>query len=125
MCRQAGMDVKNQLSSLEPDQAEAILQLVKKGSKGGGTVATAAPAPAALPTDIDRKIKVLAPLRRPATAQPESPSGPTVAPPPLEAPPAVVAPSEEKPLPPPAAVPPVASASALRPPVPSTETRPV
>src|SRR5438309_11562334 len=40
LCRQAGIDVKNQLSSLDPDQRDAVVQLVKRG---GGGVAVAAP----------------------------------------------------------------------------------
>src|SRR5207245_10043083 len=40
LCRQAGIEVKNQLSSLDPDQRDAVVQLVKKG---GGGVAVAAP----------------------------------------------------------------------------------
>src|SRR5262245_31622859 len=79
MCRNAGMDVKNQLSSLEPEQADAIKLLVKRGGK-------AAPAPAApvaaapLPTDIDRRIKVL-PAARKAQAD-----VPVAVPPPAAAP---------------------------------------
>jgi translation initiation factor IF-2 len=40
LCRQAGIDVKNQLSSLDPDQRDAVEQLVRRG---GSSVATAAP----------------------------------------------------------------------------------
>ena len=39
LCRQAGYDVKNQLSSLNADQRIAVEQMVK----GGGGVAVAAP----------------------------------------------------------------------------------
>ncbi|HMC67021.1 MAG TPA: translation initiation factor IF-2 N-terminal domain-containing protein [Gemmataceae bacterium] len=39
-CRQAGIEVKNQLSSLDPHQRDAVVQLVKRG---GGGVAVAAP----------------------------------------------------------------------------------
>ncbi len=35
MCRQAGIDIKNQLSSLDPDQRDAVVLLVKKGSGSG------------------------------------------------------------------------------------------
>ncbi len=45
ICRQAGYDVKNQLSSLDPDQRDAVESLVRKG--GGRAVAVAAaPRPA-------------------------------------------------------------------------------
>ena len=33
LCRQAGIDVKNQLSSLDPEQRDAIEQLVKRGAE--------------------------------------------------------------------------------------------
>lgn len=41
LCQQAGFDVKNQLSSLDPDQQVKLEELVKKGAK---TAAPAAPA---------------------------------------------------------------------------------
>jgi translation initiation factor IF-2 len=76
MCRQAGMDVKNQLSSLDPEQQDAIVLLVKKGSKGAA-VSGAPAAVAPLPTDLSNKVRNLAPVRRAPTAQPEIPSAPT------------------------------------------------
>ena len=69
MCRDAGMDVKNQLSSLEPEQAEAIKLLVKRGGKPGAAAPAAPVATAPLPTDIDRKIKVLPAARKAAGTQ--------------------------------------------------------
>ena len=39
LCQEHGIDVKNQLSTLEPDQRDAVEQLVKRG---GGGVALAA-----------------------------------------------------------------------------------
>src|SRR6516225_5232136 len=45
LCRQAGLDVKNQLSSLDPEQRDMIEQLVKRG--GGAAAAAAPPKPAA------------------------------------------------------------------------------
>src|SRR6266853_4532884 len=47
MCRQAGIDVKNQLSSLDPDQRDAIVKLLKGG--GGTATAVAASARPAAP----------------------------------------------------------------------------
>ena len=44
VCRQHGIDVKNQLSTIEPELSDRIKQLVQ-----GGGVATAAPPKAALP----------------------------------------------------------------------------
>jgi translation initiation factor IF-2 len=75
MCRNAGYDVKNQLSSLEPDQRDAIEALVKKGSRGG--VAVAAPAPQPLPTDIHQRVRVL-PAARPKKEKEPEPAAPTV-----------------------------------------------
>jgi translation initiation factor IF-2 len=64
MCRQHGIDVKNQLSTIEPEVRDQIVQLVKRG-------ATASPAPpvAVKPAPVLRapqnqgKIKELAPSR--------------------------------------------------------------
>ncbi|HEX5272842.1 MAG TPA: translation initiation factor IF-2 N-terminal domain-containing protein, partial [Gemmataceae bacterium] len=39
MCQKAGFDVKNQLSSLDPEQRDAIEALVKQGGGGGTLVA--------------------------------------------------------------------------------------
>jgi translation initiation factor IF-2 len=55
MCRQAGFDVKNQLSSLDPDQRDLVEQMVRRG--GGGVAVAAAPKPATpviptLPTPV-------------------------------------------------------------------------
>src|SRR5438128_5776060 len=47
LCRQAGFDVKNQLSSLDPDQRDTVVQLLKRG--GGSAVAVAAPPKSAGP----------------------------------------------------------------------------
>src|SRR5262245_32375775 len=41
LCKQAGFDVKNQLSNLEPEQVTALKELVKRGPK----TASAPPAP--------------------------------------------------------------------------------
>ena len=32
MCKKAGFDVKNQLSSLEPEQRDAVVEMIKKAS---------------------------------------------------------------------------------------------
>jgi translation initiation factor IF-2 len=47
LCRQAGFDVKNQLSSLEPEERDAVELLVRKG---GGAVAVASPPKAVIPS---------------------------------------------------------------------------
>jgi len=72
MCRQAGYDkVKNQLSSLDPEQRDAIELMVKKGSQAGGGVAVAAP-PKATPAAPAGPVPVLT-AQRPRTL----PSRPT------------------------------------------------
>src|SRR5207245_11713725 len=43
MCRQAGIDVKNQLSSLDPEQRDAVVEMVRRG---GGVAVAEAPKPA-------------------------------------------------------------------------------
>jgi translation initiation factor IF-2 len=69
LCKQAGLDVKNQLSSLDPEQRDAVELLVRRG---GAAVAVAAPPKAAgssIPT-------LLAPVpnlsSRPARREPEA-----------------------------------------------------
>jgi translation initiation factor IF-2 len=47
LCRQAGIDVKNQLSSLDSDQRDAVVQMVKRGGGGTATAVAAPPKPAA------------------------------------------------------------------------------
>jgi translation initiation factor IF-2 len=44
LCRQAGFDVKNQLSSLDPEQRDEVVQMLKRGGGAGAAVAVA-PAP--------------------------------------------------------------------------------
>ena len=43
LCKQAGYDVKNQLSSLEPDQQVILQEMVKKGAKSAVAAAPAKP----------------------------------------------------------------------------------
>src|SRR5262245_43919351 len=125
ICKQAGLDVKNQLSSIDPDQKEMIEQLVKKGAHKAQATPARAAGPAALP-DVNKPIRNLAtrpaarrepepvratpPNAAPAPASPPPASStPVVAPP---TPPAPVAPEPVVvPIPPPQAVPPEAAAS--------------
>jgi translation initiation factor IF-2 len=55
--RDLGYDVKNQLSSLEPDQADALKQRIAKGGRPGAATA-AAPRPTILPK-VEKKITTL------------------------------------------------------------------
>ena len=72
-CRDLGYDVKNQLSSLEPDQVDALKQRIAKG--GRPSAAAPAPArPAALP-NVEKKITTLPPARKvEAPLPPEEPA---------------------------------------------------
>src|SRR5262245_14248162 len=87
MCRAHGIDVKNQLSTVEPEVREQIEQLVKRGSAAAASAKTTA-APV-LPTKME-KVRVLdsGRARTPTQAPPVRPSVPApaaeVAPPPAE-----------------------------------------
>jgi translation initiation factor IF-2 len=83
LCRQSGIDVKNQLSSLDPDQRDMIEGLVKKG----GAVAVAAPPPpksAVSMGHIDNRVRDLG--RGTSRREPEPPPrpAPVAAPKPVE-----------------------------------------
>src|SRR5262249_26258815 len=86
LCRQAGIEVKNQLSSLDPHQRDAVVHLVKQG--GGGVAVAAPPKPAsAIIPHVMPPVPVL-PAPVPVRREPE----PTkVAPPPVKSPPAPAA----------------------------------
>src|SRR5436309_2622933 len=80
MCQKAGYDVKNQLSSLDPEQREAVEAMVKRG--GGGTATLAPPRPVGPPTAAPKeRVRVLdsrpkpPPQGRPIP-QPEQPPAP-------------------------------------------------
>src|SRR2546421_8863888 len=60
VCHQAGIDVKNQLSSLDPHQRDAVVQLLKRG---GGGVAVAAPPKASVIPQVMTPVPVLRPTR--------------------------------------------------------------
>ena len=78
ICRQNGIDVKNQLSTIEPELGDQIRQMVKKG----GGVATAAPSKPVLPLpekkivnlDSQRKRPAVLPQKGPARAPEGTPS---------------------------------------------------
>jgi translation initiation factor IF-2 len=96
LCRQAGYDVKNQLSSLDPEQRDAIEQLVKRGGTAVAVAPPPKPAAPVIPT-------VTSPIRnlnvRPVRREPE-PTRPTQAPsatPPTPPPAAPARPSERPP----------------------------
>jgi translation initiation factor IF-2 len=111
LCRNAGIDVKNQLSSLDPDQRDMVEALVKKG----GAVAVAAPPPpkpVVSMGQIDNRVRDLgrgaARREAPVAEAPRpAPAAAAAAPPkPVEAP--VARPVEPPPAPAAARVPEVA-----------------
>src|SRR5689334_13749311 len=72
ICRQAGIDVKNQLSTLEPDQRDKIVALVQKGSGVATATQTARPAAVATPPQAPARIRNLdRPQRAPAPKKEE------------------------------------------------------
>ncbi len=81
LCRQHGLDVKNQLSNLEPEQVQAIQDLVRKG---GGVAVAAPPAPktAQRGVNLDSKVRTLHAAKpiRPAGLAEASPESAPLAP---------------------------------------------
>jgi len=118
MCRNAGMDVKNQLSGLDPEQRDAIELLLKKGSKSAVAVAATAVPVAPLPSRLDNRIRDLQPTRRPTPAAGVAPAAPA-------APVAPVSTAVVPPAPPAAAAPPAPVAAVAAPPVVAPPAPPV
>jgi translation initiation factor IF-2 len=117
ICRQAGIDVKNQLSSLDPDQRDAVELMVKRG---GGAVALAeAPkqASAVIPS-VPQRVPVLP--TRTTRREPEAPKAPPV---PVAPPVAVpTAPPTAAPTPEVTPIAPAAQLAELSPPPPAPPT---
>src|SRR5262245_48822364 len=118
MCRQAGYDkVKNQLSSLDPEQRDAIEAMVKRG--GGGTAVAAPPAPSSTHA-VGAPVPVLTPQKpRTLPSRGARPAHPAPAEPAAAVPP----PAAPKPTAPPATPPPAAAKSSEQP-VPKPAERP-
>ncbi len=105
LCRQHGIDIKNQLSSIEPEQRDQIINLTKRGPAAAGGAATRPAAPPVLPP---ARVPVLGQQRRGPEAAPPPPAH---KPEPEQTPakPAATAPSAgAAPVAPPAATPPAA-----------------
>jgi translation initiation factor IF-2 len=105
LCRQLNIDVKSQLSSIEPEERDRIVQFLQKKSGPESAQARAVPT---LPT-VDRKVPVLETKPRPApelgrTAQKPAPPAETAG---KAATPSVPAPPPGTPVPP---TPPIAPA---------------
>ena len=60
LCRQNGIELKNQLSTVGPELREQILELVKRGPSSSAAQAARTPAAPVLPTVINRKVQTLA-----------------------------------------------------------------
>jgi translation initiation factor IF-2 len=88
-CQQHGLDVKSQLSTIEPEVREQILQLVKKPTAPAAPPPP--PPPAAVAPPAPRKIQTN-PTAKPRTTAAKEPAAPAAAPPPVSAEPAAVAP---------------------------------
>ncbi len=105
ICKAAGLDVKNQLSNLEPEQRDMIIQLVKKGAHKAPTPAAGKVGAPPLP-DVSRKIVNLdTRTKREPERAPASPPKPVEAPAPV-APAAEAKPQPPSPTKPPEATPP-------------------
>jgi translation initiation factor IF-2 len=77
ICRNAGLDVKNQLSNLDPEQQDMVKDLVKRGTGPSAAPPHAKPAgPTTLP-EVSRNVRILdtRPIRReePPPAKTEAP----------------------------------------------------
>jgi len=68
LCKSQGWDVKNQLSSIEPEQRDILVQLIKSGGKKAA--APAAPAAPPRPT-IPAPPRAVRPLVAPKAPKPE------------------------------------------------------
>jgi translation initiation factor IF-2 len=92
LCRQSGIELKNQLSTVGPELRDQIVELVKRGPATAAAPQRGPVAPV-LPTVINKKIQTLD-TRRPAVKAPAAPPAPSPAPAPAPAPvaPAAVAP---------------------------------
>lgn len=88
LCKSAGFDVKNQLSSLEPDQQQKLEEMVKKASKAPATSAPVKPVVKVVAPD-QRPVPNLAPAKAPKRE--ESVAEPTPLPIPEEIPTPTVA----------------------------------
>jgi translation initiation factor IF-2 len=105
LCRQAGFDVKNQLSSLDPEQRDAVEVMIRKG---GGVAVAAPPKPAissipTIPTPVpvlpSRTVRREAEPVKPAPAPAPPAAGTPIPEPRTTLPPVPVAKAAESPVP--------------------------
>jgi translation initiation factor IF-2 len=92
MCKKAGFDVKNQLSSLEPEQRDAVVEMIKKGSH---KQPAAPPKPVPTPVlNVGSKVPTLqTPRPKPKEPEPPRPAPAPAVTTPAPAPPTPVAPA--------------------------------
>ncbi len=132
LCKQAGLDVKNQLSSLDPDQRDMVEDMVKRGGKPAPASTSPKPTATAVLPDVNKTIRNLdsrarkepeaAPVHKTEVVE-ESPEPPTPEPAPpeekeAETPATAAAATEEDAAPPPE--PEVAAAAEIPPSAPPT-----
>jgi translation initiation factor IF-2 len=128
LCRQNGIELKNQLSTVGPELRDQILEVVKRGPSATAQ-ATRTPAAPVLPTVINKKVVTLE-SRRPAPrpSAPEAPAAPEPAAPepvaPAAAAPPPAAPRPAQPTAAPAAPVPVAPAAKAPTPAPAAPAQP-
>ena len=66
-CKELGYDIKNQLSSLDPDQVDALTQRAKQGNKV--VAAPVAPVAPVIPTPLSSKVQTIPRAAKPAAAR--------------------------------------------------------
>src|SRR5206468_227492 len=78
LCQQNGIDVKNQLSTLEPELRDVVVDLVRKDKTASPGVPTLAATPGTLP-EVPGRVRTLSAARsprsavRPETGEPDRP----------------------------------------------------
>src|SRR4029077_10724198 len=72
LCKKHGIDVKNQLSTVEPEVRDKIVDLVKRGVTTGATPAPAPPPPLTAPAS--RRVQTIHATRAPARTEPPRPA---------------------------------------------------
>ena len=121
LAQRHNIDIKNQLSSVDPEQRDLLVELVRKGETARQHAATAKTATAVLP-EAHKPIRILETRRPTPGTQPRQPEPQVVVPP--AAPEPEAAPAAETPAPKPAV--PVETPAAVAPPpvAPAAEQKP-
>jgi translation initiation factor IF-2 len=118
-CRELGYAVNNQLSSLDPEQADALTQRAQRGAKPAAAAPPPPPRPLSTPANLSNKVQNLPPAR--AVPRPVAPPPPPAPPtPPAAKQPAAVSPPA---APTPAPQPPVTPQAPAAPAAPVTQTQ--